>query len=71
MRRYPGEFLLRIEASETPGPCGDPSVHIGYTAVLRGLPAGRHQLRIVHVGADGRTLAEVVLEHPIVVESSE
>lgn len=67
MRRYPGEFLLRVEAREVPPPCGDTTPHLGYTALLRGLPVGSHRLRIVHVGADGRTLAEAVLEHPIVV----
>jgi len=67
MRRYPGEYLLRVEARELLEPCGEETPHIGYTATLRGLPAGTHGLRIVHVGADGRTLAEAVLEHPIVV----
>jgi len=66
MPRYPGEFLLRIEA-EDHSPCPEPSPHIGYTAVLRGLPEGSHRLRVIHVGADGRTLVEAVLEHPIVV----
>lgn len=64
--RYPGEYLLRVVAHEVPS-CDSESPHIGYVAVLRGLPAGNHRLRIVHVGADGRTLAETVLEHPIVV----
>lgn len=68
MRRFPGEYLLRVEAGDA-SPCSDDSPHLGYTAVLRGMPAGRHQLRIVHVGVDGRTLAETALEHPIVVTS--
>jgi len=66
MPRFPGEFLLRVVAEDR-SPCSDDTPHIGYTAVLRGLPEGSHQLRVVHVGADGRTLAETVLEHPIVV----
>ncbi|CAN5680044.1 hypothetical protein BH23GEM3_BH23GEM3_06920 [soil metagenome] len=66
MPRYPGQFMLRVVAHE-PYPCDDETPHIGYIAVLRGLPAGSHQLRVVHVGADGRTLAETVFEHPIVV----
>jgi hypothetical protein len=66
MPRYPGEFLLRVVAEELAS-CPDDSPHIGYIAVLRGLPEGSHRLRVVHVGADGRTLAEAVLEHPIIV----
>jgi len=67
MRRFPGEYMLRVVAHELDVPCGDDSPHIGYVASLRGLPQGRHELRIVHVGADGSTLAETVLEHPILV----
>jgi hypothetical protein len=63
---YPGEYLLRVVATEMPG-CGNDTPHIAYTATLKGLPEGQHQLRIVHVGADGRTLAETALEHPILV----
>jgi len=66
MPRYPGEYLLRVVAEDR-SPCPDGTPHIGYTAVLRGLPPGSHSLRVVHVGADGRTLAEVALEHPVVV----
>jgi len=64
--RFPGEFLLRVVAEDR-SPCPSTTPHIGYTAVLSGMPAGRHQLRVVHVGADGRTLADVALEHPIIV----
>jgi len=66
MPRYPGEFLVRVVA-EDQSPCSEETPHIGYTAVLRGLPEGSHQLRVVHVGADGTTLAQTALEHPILV----
>jgi len=66
MPRFPGEYMLRVAAKDR-SPCDDDTPHLGYTAVLRGLPTGSHQLRIVHVGADGSTLAETVLEHPIIV----
>jgi len=66
MPRFPGEFLLRVVAEDR-SPCPNQTSHIGYTAVLRGMPAGSHQLRVVHVGADGRTLADVALKHPIIV----
>jgi len=64
--RYPGEFLLRVVADDK-SPCDSDTPYIGYVAVLRGLPAGNHRLRVVHVGAEGRTLAETVFEHQIVV----
>lgn len=66
-RDYPAGYLLRIEATEMDEACGDDSPHILYTAVLTGLPEGRHPLRVVHVGADGRTLSRTTLEHPVVV----
>ena len=66
MPRYPGEYLLRV-AAEDLSPCEDDTPYIGYTAVLRGLPPGSHRLRVVHFSADGRPLAEAVLEHPIIV----
>jgi len=64
--RYPGEYMLRVVAEDR-SPCDSEVPYIGYTARLSGLPPGTHQLRVVHVGANGRTLAEAVLEHPIVV----
>ncbi|MEX2584604.1 MAG: hypothetical protein WD766_15150 [Gemmatimonadota bacterium] len=69
MRLYPGEYMLRIEAREE-FPCVSDTPHIAYTALLKGLPAGTHRLSVVHVGADGRTLAQTVLEHPVVVTNS-
>lgn len=66
MRRFPGEFLLRVVAADR-SPCPEDTPHIGYAAVLQGMPAGSHRLRVVHVGADGHRLAEAVLEHPIIV----
>jgi hypothetical protein len=66
-RDYSEGFLLRIEAREAEGPCLEESPHLLYTAVLRGLPEGSHPLRVVHVGADGRTLNETVLAHPVLV----
>ncbi len=66
-RDYSEGFLLRIEAREGEGPCAEESPHLLYTAVLRGLPEGTHALRVVHVGADGRTLSETVLAHPVLV----
>lgn len=66
-RNHPAGYMLRVEAREDDPACGDDSPHIEYTAVLRSLPPGRHQLRVVHIGADGRPLAETVFEHPVVV----
>jgi len=67
-RAYPRGYMLRIEAHEA-DPCMDASRHLEYVATLRGIPEGRHELRVVHFGADGETLVETVLEHPIVVTS--
>jgi hypothetical protein len=68
-RDFSDGFLLRIVAREREGPCREDSPHLFYTAVLRGLPEGMHSLRVVHVGADGRTLNETVLSHPVLVTS--
>jgi len=69
-RDYSEGFLLRIEAKERDGPCHEDSPHLRYVAVLRGLPEGTHPLRVVHVGADGRTLNETVLAHPVLVTAA-
>ncbi|TVP42514.1 MAG: hypothetical protein EA350_15445 [Gemmatimonadales bacterium] len=69
-RDYSEGFLLRIEAKEREGPCEEDSPHLLYAAVLRGLPEGTHPLRVVHVGADGRTLNETVLAHPVLVTAA-
>ncbi|TVP60360.1 MAG: hypothetical protein EA351_00740 [Gemmatimonadales bacterium] len=69
-RDFSEGYLLRIEAREREGPCEDDSPHLHYTAVLRGLPEGTHPLRVVHVGADGRTLNETVLAHPVLVTAA-
>lgn len=68
-RTYPGEVVLRVSAHVEGEECDDRSRHLGYTAALRGLPEGVHDLRVVHVGADGRTLTETVFQHQIVVTS--
>lgn len=64
-RTYPGEYVLRVVAEQPRPTCPDTTRLLGYVAVLRGLPEGSHALRVVHVGADGRTLAETVFRHEI------
>jgi hypothetical protein len=62
----PREYVLRIVARLDEA-CELASRHIGYTAVIRRLPPGFHELRVVHITADGRRSAEITLQHPVVV----
>lgn len=64
-RTVPGEYVLRVGAEQPRPVCPDTTRLLGYVAVLRGLPEGSHNLRVVHVGADSRTLAETVFRHEI------
>jgi len=66
MPGYPGELLLRVVA-EVRSRCPDDGPRTGCAAVVRGLPVGRHRIRMVHMDADGRALAETGPEHPTVV----
>jgi hypothetical protein len=61
------EYVLRVFARKAPQTCGDRSHDIGYRAVLKGVPAGRGNLRVVHIVTNGARTTRRVLEHPIVV----
>lgn len=63
-----GAVTLRVSAHRTDGDCPPGPARFGYTAVIRDLPGGRYDLRVVHVSADPRRPPEEVLRHPILVE---
>lgn len=64
---YPRQYVLRVFARASEERC-DPREHrIGYTAVVKDLPVGRSQLRVVHILTNGHRTARTVFEHPVVV----
>lgn len=62
-----GKLTLRVQPRPEGGPCTPGEAYLAYSARIRDLPAGRYDLRVVHVPVERRTGSEVVLEHPVVV----
>lgn len=61
------QYVLQVTAHAPSEPCPETSPHIGYTAVITGLPEGRSELRVVHITTDGRRTMQAVFEHPVLV----
>lgn len=67
VHNYPATRVLRVTARPMQEPCGDERIQLGYQASIQGLPAGEHQMRVVHITSDDRVTAERVFDHPVVV----
>jgi hypothetical protein len=64
---YPRQYLLRVFARGGGESCDPAEQRISYTAVVRDLPIGRSQLRVVHILSNGHRTARTVFEHPVLV----
>lgn len=66
--RSGNELTLRVMATKVEEECPPGEGLWGYLAVIKDLPSGRYDLRVVHTYATPGRSAETVLRHPVLVE---
>lgn len=60
------DLLLRVTSRPANrGDCPPRETPYGYTATIRGVPAGDYGLRVIHLGSVGANTPEIVMDHPI------
>ena len=65
--RTGNDLTLRVHAAPDGRACPPSEAYLAYRAHVRGVPAGRYSLRVVHASGTHREGSRVVLEHPVVV----
>ncbi|HEV2148897.1 MAG TPA: hypothetical protein VGR37_15940 [Longimicrobiaceae bacterium] len=66
--RTGSEITLRVVAREAGDDCPPGEGTWGYMAIIRDLPSGRYDLRVVHTFATPGRPSRLVLRHPVLVE---
>lgn len=59
-----GDIMLRVTSQST-RECPPSAALYGYTAIIEGVPAGRYNLKVIHLRAGESGRGEVVMRQPI------